>query len=118
MNNDTSAILVSIEKLESSLENMTGTSASPSISTDALVAAFESSIKPTLETIHDTINKTQESQNKLQNILQNGFENVETIVVNGASNVTDAISARIDTFETKMAESQKLIQDQVNDAAD
>lgn len=114
MKNDTSAILVSIEKLESSLDSIAGASSSASITSDSLVAAIETSLKPTLDMIHDSINRTQESQYKLEDSLQSGFKTVEQGINNSASNVTDAVTARINLFESKMGDSQKLIQDQVS----
>ncbi len=70
-------------------------------------------MNPRLEAIENMLNRTHESQMKLETSFKDGWESLGRGVENGVVNVTDALSARISVFESKMNESQKLIQDQV-----
>ena len=106
MKNDTSAILVGIEKLETSLEGFTGTSAGSAANSD-------SSIATTLEAVHALVNETRQSQLELGDTVREGIQSIQRGIELGAMNVTDTLEERITTFESKMSESQKLIQDQV-----
>lgn len=112
MKNDTSAILVGIEKLETSLENMAGSSGSQG-NTESVIAAIQVDLKPTLEAMHSLVNETHKSQLKMDGDLRNGLESLARGIDAGVMNVTEALGSRISVFEGKMSDSQKLIQDQV-----
>lgn len=113
MKNDTSAILVGIEKLETSLEGFTGTSSGSTTNSESLIAALQVDLKPTLEAMHILVNETRQSQMKLDETIRDGVESIQRGIDMSAMNITDALGNRITTFESKMSESQKLIQDQV-----
>lgn len=110
MKNDTAAILVGIEKLETSLENIGGGS---SVNPESLVSVIQTEVKPALEAIQVAVNESRASQTKLDESLQKGFSTLRDNVEKGVVNVTGMVDTRIGQFEAKMVESQKLIQDQV-----
>ena len=111
MKNDTSAILVGIEKIETSLEN--GGVGTGSVNTDSLVKAIQVDLKPTLDAVHSLVNETLQSQHKLDASFREGWESLARGIDKGAMNVTDVFQTRLGAFETKMIDNQKLIQDQV-----
>ena len=111
MKNDTSAILVGIEKIETSLEN--GGVGTGSVNTDSLVKAIQVDLKPTLDAVHSLVNETLQSQHKLDASFREGWESLARGIDKGAMNVTDFFQTRLGAFETKMIDNQKLIQDQV-----
>lgn len=112
MKNDTSAILVGIEKLETSLENVVGSSGSQG-NTESLIAAIQVDLKPMMEAMHFLVNETHQSQLKMDENLRDGMESLARGIDTGVVNVTEALGSRITVFESKMSDSQKLIQDQV-----
>ena len=107
MKNDTSAILVSIEKLETSLENMGG------FPSGGNPEAVSSAIHPTLQAMHLLVNETRQSQVKLGESFREGWSSLSRGIDQGVENVTEVFLSRLAAFENKTIESQKLIQDQV-----
>lgn len=69
---------------------------------------------PRLEAIESAVNRTNESQQKLESAFRDGWESLERGVNGGVVNITDLLDSRITSFEAKMVDSQKLIQDQVD----
>lgn len=114
MKNDTSAILVGIEKLETSLENAAGSTSGSSMNAESLISAIQTHVKPTLDAVHSLVNDTHRSQIKLDESFREGWESLSRGVDKGVMNVTDVFETRLATFENKMSDSQKLIQDQVH----
>jgi hypothetical protein len=112
MKNDTSAILVGIEKLETTLENA-GSSSGSQGNPESLISAIQVHLKPTLDTVHSLVNDSYQSQIKLNENFREGWESLSRGVDKGVMNVTDVFQTRLSAFENKMIESQKLIQDQV-----
>jgi hypothetical protein len=112
MKNDTSAILVGIEKLETSLEN-SGSSSGSQSNPEALVSAIQVHLKPTLDAVHSLVNDSYQSQMKLDENFKEGWQSLSRGIDKGVMNVTDVFQTRLGAFEHKMSESQKLIQDQV-----
>ena len=112
MKNDTSAILVGIEKLETTLENA-GSSSGSQGNPESLVSAIQVHLKPTLDVVHSLVNNSYQSQIKLDENFREGWESLSRGIDKGVMNVTDVFKTRLDSFENKMIESQKLIQDQV-----
>lgn len=113
MKNDTSAILVGIEKLETSLENAVSSASGSSINSESLISAIQIHLKPTLDAVHSLVNETHRSQIKLDDSFREGWESLSRGIDKSVVNVTDVFETRLATFENKMSESQKLIQDQV-----
>ncbi|EFX73743.1 putative leucine-rich repeat-containing protein DDB_G0290503 [Daphnia pulex] len=115
MKNDTSAILVGIEKLETSLEN-SGSSSGSQSNPEALVSAIQVHLKPTLDAVHSLVNDSYQSQMKLDENFKEGWQSLSRGIDKGVMNVTDVFQTRLGAFEHKMSESQKLIQDQVEES--
>nr|CAH0112102.1 unnamed protein product [Daphnia galeata] len=115
MKNDTSAILVGIEKLETTLENA-GSSSGSQGNPESLVSAIQVHLKPTLDAVHSLVNNSYQSQIKLDENFREGWESLSRGIDKGVMNVTDVFQTRLDAFENKMIESQKLIQDQVEES--
>lgn len=116
MKNDTSAILVGIEKLETSLENAVSSASGSSINSESLISAIQIHLKPTLDAVHSLVNETHRSQIKLDDSFREGWESLSRGIDKSVVNVTDVFETRLATFENKMSESQKLIQDQVEES--
>ncbi len=112
MKNDTSAILVGIEKLETSLEN-SGSSSGSQSNPEALISAIQVHLKPTFDAVHLLVNDSYQSQMKLNENFKEGWQSLSRGIDKGVMNVTDVFQTRLGAFESKMSESQKLIQDQV-----
>ncbi len=113
MKNDTAAILVGIEKIETSLEN--GGGSSGSINPDSLIKVIQINLKPTLDAVHSLVNETLQSQTKLDGSFRDGWAALARGIDKGAMNVSDVFENRLNAFETKMIDNQKLIQDQVTE---
>jgi len=111
MKNDTSAILVGIEKLEMSLENGVSSSGSSGASSSTM-----RQLETELGAIYSAVNETQRLQIKLQENVENGWSALTKGVENVVLNVSSSVDNRIGVFEAKMIEGQKLIQDQVEES--
>lgn len=125
---DTAAILLSIEKLQSTLDNGVQTSSSQQAShnltemmTQSLASinrienAVDAELKPWLMAIETSVNETRE---ELPMKFKQGLESLNQLSFGAVANVTSHIDSRIAVFEAKMADSQLLIQHQVEESAE
>jgi len=124
---DTAAILVSIEKLQSTLDsgvktatsgessqNMTEMMSQSLASINRIENAVNDELRPWLTAIETSMNETRE---ELPMKFKTSIDSLHQLSFGAVSNVSSHIDSRIAIFEAKMADSQLLIQHQVEESA-